>query len=220
MRKLLQIGGLLAGLTAGLATPLLAQRTISDARITYKVEMPQEQLQMEAMFANSSMMQYIRGNQSRIDMNFNVVNYTYLINAQEETVVTLMDNHGDKYLIRTDKKGYEQDTKKYQNTQFTDQSETREIAGYKCRKAIGKMEDGSTFDVYYTLEIIPENKYYNRRFMNLRGIPLEFEIVTKSGSKMRVTATKVDLSPVPASVFDVPRGYREITAEELKKIRG
>lgn len=220
MRKLLQTGGWLVCFMAGLASPLLAQRTISDARITYKVEMPQEQLQMEAMFANSSMIQYIRGNQSRIDMNFNVINYIYLINSQEETVITLMDNHGDKYLIRTDKKGYEADTKKYINTQFTDQKETREIAGFKCRKAIGKMEDGATFDVYYTLDLIPENKYYNRRFMNLKGIPLEFEIVTKTGSKMTVTATKVDLSPVPASVFDVPKGYREITADELKKIRG
>lgn len=220
MRKLLQIGGLLIGCIAGLATPLLAQRTISDARITYKVELPPEQLQMEAMFAGSSMIQYIRGNQSRIDMNFNVVNYIYLINTQNETVVTLMDNHGDKYLIRTDKKGYEQDVKKYQGTQFTDQDETREIAGYKCRKAIGKNEDGSTFDVYYTMDILPENRFYNRRFMNLKGIPLEFEIIIKAGSKMRAVATKVDLSPVPASTFDEPKGYKEITQDELKKIRG
>jgi GLPGLI family protein len=220
MRKLLQIGGLLIGCVAGLATPLLAQRTISDARITYKVELPPEQLQMEAMFAGSSMIQYIRGNQSRIDMNFNVVNYIYLINTQNETVVTLMDNHGDKYLIRTDKKGYEQDVKKYQGTQFTDQNETREIAGYKCRKAIGKNEDGSTFDVFYTMDILPENRFYNRRFMNLKGIPLEFEIIIKAGSKMRAVATKVDLSPVPASTFDEPKGYKEITQDELKKIRG
>lgn len=205
---------------AGITTPLLAQKTISDVRITYKVELPPEQLQMEAMFAGSNMTQYIRGNLSRIDMNFNVVNYIYLINAKDETVVTLMDNHGDKYLIRSDKKVYEQDMKRYQSTQFTDQNETREIAGYKCRKAIGKMEDGSTFDVYYTTDIVPENKYYNRRFMNLKGIPLEFEIVIKAGAKMRAVATKVDLSPVPASVFDVPKGYKEITQEELKKIRG
>lgn len=220
MRKLLQIGGLLIGCVAGLATPLLAQRTISDARISYKVELPPEQLQMEAMFAGSSMTQYIRGNQSRIDMNFNVVNYIYLINTQDETVVTLMDNHGDKYLIRTDKKGYELDVKKYQTTQFTDQNEVREIAGYKCRKAIGKNEDGSTFDVYYTTDILPENRFYNRRFMNLKGIPLEFEIIIKAGSKMKAVATKVDLSPVPASTFDEPKGYKEITQDELKKIRG
>lgn len=200
--------------------PVSAQRTISDARITYKVEVPPEQLQMEAMFAGSSMTQYIRGNLSRVDMNFNVVNYIYLINSQKEDVITLMDNHGDKYLIRTDKKTYEADVKRFASIQFADQSETREIAGYKCRKTIGTMPDGATFEVFYTTDIVPENPYYNRRFQNLKGIPLEYEIPTKSGSKMRAIATKVDLSPVPASIFDVPRGYREITAEELKKIRG
>lgn len=220
MRKLLKIGGLLMGLLTSLTAPLLAQRTVSDATITYKVEMPPEQLQMESMLAGSSVVQYIRGNHSRIDMNFNVVNYIYLINIREETVVTLMDNHGDKYLIRSDKKAYREDMKKYEATQFTDQNEVREIAGYKCRKAIGKMEDGTTFEVFYTIDLVPENQAYNRRFINLKGIPLEYEIVMKAGSKMRVVATKVDLSPVPASVFDVPRGYKEITAEELKKIRG
>ena len=219
MLKLSQFWVLLTACITGLATPLLAQRTISDARIEYKLELPPEQLQMEAMFAGSSMIQYIRGNLSRIDMNFNIVNYIYLINAQTEGLITLMDNHGDKYLIRTDKKSYEEDMKRFQTTTFTDQSETREIAGFKCRKAIGKMQDGSTFDVYYTLDIIPENRYYNRRFLNLKGIPLEYEIVMKSGSKMKAIATKVDLSPVPMSVFDVPKGYREITADDLKMIR-
>lgn len=220
MRKLLKIGVLQTGFLMALAAPLLAQRTVSDASITYKVEMPPEQLQMEAMLAGSSMVQYIRGNHSRIDMNFNVVNYIYIINIREETVVTLMDNHGDKYLIRSDKKAYQADMKKYEATQFTDQKEIREIAGYKCRKAIGKMEDGTTFEVFYTIDLVPENREYNRRFVNLKGIPLEYEIVLRAGSKMRVIATKVDLSPVPASVFDLPRGYKEITAEELKKIRG
>lgn len=220
MRKLFKMGGLLMGLLMGLKAPLLAQRTVSDASITYKVEMPPEQLQMDAMLAGSSMVQYIRGNLSRIDMNFNVVNYIYLINVKDETVITLMDNHGDKYLIRSDKKAYRADMKKHETTRFTDQNEIREIAGYKCRKAIGKTEDGTTFEVFYTIDLIPENKEYNRRFVNLKGIPLEYEIILRAGSKMRVVATKVDLSPVPASVFDVPGGYKEITAEELKKIRG
>lgn len=220
MRKKSPVRLLVLALILAASLPVSAQRTISDAKISYKVEMPPEQLQMEAMFAGSSMTQYIRGNLSRVDMNFNVVNYIYLINTQKEDVITLMDNHGDKYLIRTDKKTYEADVQKFAAITFSDQQETREIAGYKCRKAIGTMPDGATFEVFYTTAIIPENPYYNRRFQNLKGIPLEYEIVTKSGSKMRAIATTVDLSPVPASIFEVPRGYREITADELKKIRG
>ncbi|WP_295118736.1 hypothetical protein [uncultured Chitinophaga sp.] len=204
----------------GLPSVLCAQRTISDAKVEYKIEVPPEHLQMDAMFANSTFTQYIRGDDSRIDMIFNVVNYTYFLNRKSQTMITLLDNHGDKYMIRSDKAAYEKETRNYESIKFTDQKEVKEIQGYKCRKAIGKMPDGTTFEVYYTPELVPENRLYNRRFMNLSGIPLEFEIIAGAGSKMKVTATKVDLSPVPASVFDIPKGYKEITQDELQKIRG
>lgn len=218
MRKSL-LNGLLAAILV-FPSVLFAQRTFSDAKIQYKIEIPPEQLQMDAMFANSTLTQYIRGELSRIDINFNVISYVYLLSSKNQTMVTLLDLHGDKYIIRADKAAYEKETKNYEAIQYTDQKEVKEILGYKCRRAIGKMPDGTTFDVYYTTDLVPENKLYNRRFMNLAGVPLEFEIIVSANSKMKVTASKVDLSPVPASVFDVPRGYKEMTAEELKKIRG
>jgi len=198
---------------------VLAQRTVSDAKIIYKMELPPEQLQMDAMLEGSTFTQYMRGPLSRIDMNFNIVHYTYLINSKTETMTTLIDQHGNKYLIRAGKEQYNKDLKQYENIQFTDQTETKQIAGYACRKAIGTMPDGKTFEVFYATELVPENRQYNRRFVNLKGIPLEFEILTKTGAKTRVIATKVDLYPIPASYFDVPKtGYKEVSQEELKNM--
>ena len=37
-------------------------------------------------------------------------------------------------------------------------SESKVIAGYKCVKAEAKLVDGTVFAVYYTTEIVPENK--------------------------------------------------------------
>ncbi|MBS0026617.1 hypothetical protein ACTJJ0_02305 [Chitinophaga sp. 22321] len=197
----------------------LAQRTVSDAKIIYKMELPPEQLQMDAMLEGSTFTQYMRGPLSRIDMNFNIVHYTYLINSKTETMTTLIDQHGNKYLIRAGKEQYNKDLKQYENIQFTDQTETKQIAGYTCRKAIGTMPDGKTFEVFYATDLVPENRQYNRRFVNLKGIPLEFEILTKTGAKTRVIATKVDLYPIPASYFDVPKtGYKEVSQEELKNM--
>ncbi|NLR60859.1 hypothetical protein HGH93_22340 [Chitinophaga polysaccharea] len=202
-----------------LSGTLMAQRTVSDAKIVYKMELPPEQLQMDAMLEGSTFTQYMRGPMSRIDMNFNIVHYTYLINSRTETMTTLIDQHGNKYLIRASKDQYEKDLKQYENVQFKDQAETKQIAGYMCRRAIGTMPDGQTFEVYYAVDLIPENRQYNRRFVNLKGIPLEFEIVTKTGAKTRVIATKVELYPIPASYFDVPKtGYKEVSQEELKKM--
>lgn len=199
--------------------PLLAQRSVSDAKIVYKMQLPPEQLQMDAMLEGSTFTQYMRGHLSRIDMDFNIVKYTYLINSRDETMTTLIDQHGNKYLIRANKEQYIKDLKQYENIKFKDQGETRQIAGYTCKKAVGTMPDGNTFEVFYTTDLVPENKQYNRRFVNLKGIPLEFEIVTKTGSKMRVVATKVELFPIPASYFDVPKtGYKEVSQEELKNM--
>ncbi len=64
------------------------------------------------------------------------------------------------------------------------------------------MPDGKTFEVYYALDLVPENKQYNRRFVNLKGIPLEFEIITKNRlQNQEVVATKIELYPIPASYF-------------------
>ena len=207
---------LLTSLAAG---PVYAQHYVSDARIVYKLELPPEQLQMDAMLEGSTLTQYIRGHLSRIDMNLNVVHYTYLINSKEQNLVTLIDNHGDKYLIRSGKEEYDKELKQYAGIHFKDEAATKELVGYTCKKAIGTTPDGKTFEVYYAPDLIPENRHYNRRFVNLKGIPLQFEIITRTGAKMLVTATSIDLHPVQASMFEVPvSGYKVISKEELQKM--
>lgn len=206
-------------LAAWAAGRLCAQHYVSDAKIVYKLELPPEQMQMDAMLEGSTLTQYVRGHLSRIDMNLNVVHYTYLINSKEHRLVTLIDNHTDKYLIHSDKEEYEKELKQYGAIHFKDVPGTKELVGYTCKKAIGTMPDGKTFEVYYAPSLIPENKHYNRRFVNLKGIPLEFEIITRTGAKMKVTATAIDLNPVQASVFEVPvSGYKVISKEELQRM--
>jgi hypothetical protein len=195
---------------------LTAQRLVSDAKIVYRTEATG---QADPNLEGGVLTQYVKGNQSRVDFDFKTVHYSYLIDTKNQTVVTLVDNNGDKYLIRAGKEDYEKELKQYASVQFTDTKETKEIAGYTCKRAIGKMPDGKTFDVYYSMDLIPENKQFNRRFVNLKGIPLQFEILNKNGTKTTMIATKVDLFAVPGSYFDVPKsGYKEISREEMSKI--
>lgn len=195
---------------------LLAQRLVSDAKIVYRIETP---AQTDPSFEGGTLTQYMKGHLSRVDIDFKTVHYSYLINSKEESVVTLIDNHGDKYLIRAGKEEYAKELKEYAQVQFKDGTETKQIAGYTCKKATGKMPDGQTFEVYYTTDLMPENKQYNRRFINLKGLPLQFEIINKNGSRMNVIATKVDLYAIPGSYFDAPKaGYKEISREELLKM--
>lgn len=205
---------LLLCLTTG---ALFAQRLLSDAKIVYKIETPPGQ-EPNTLMDGGTLTQYMKGHQSRVDIDFKTVHYCYLVNSKDETVVTLIDN-GEKYLIRAGKEEYEKELKLYSAVQFRDSNETKQIAGYTCKKAIGKMADGQTFEVYYTTDLIPENRQYSRRFVNLKGMPLQFEIINKNGIKMTMVATTVDLVPIPGSFFDTPKtGYKEISREELTQM--
>ena len=107
--------------------------------------------------------------------------------------------------------------KRYEGISFTNTSETKTIAGYSCIRAQATMKDGSSFTVYYTKEIVPENSDYNVQFRNLEGLPLEYEL-TQGKLKIKYTVSKINMNPVPASRFDIPKsGYRELTYEESKK---
>ena len=113
---------------------------------------------------------------------------------------------------------WKEKNKKYEGISFTNTSETKVIAGYKCVKAEAKLADGTTFAVYYTTEIVPENREYeNMMFKNLEGLPLEWELV-QGKLKIKYTLSKINMNPIPVSRFDIPKsGYRELTYDESKK---
>jgi GLPGLI family protein len=111
-----------------------------------------------------------------------------------------------------------ENNKRYEGITFTNTSETKTIAGYNCIKAVATLPDGTTFTVYYTPDIVPENKEYDYQFKNLNGLPLEYELV-QGKLTIRYTVSRINMNPVPASKFDIPKtGYREMTYEESKKM--
>lgn len=195
------------------------QRLVSDAKIVYNIH-SSNQSPADSLFAAGKLTQYMKGFQSRVDIDFTDVHISYLINSKDQTVVTLINNNDQiRYLTRAGKEEYEKELKLYAAAQFKDANETKKIAGYNCKKAIAKLPDGSTFEVYYTADLIPENKQYNRRFVNLKGMPLQFEILNKNGLKMTMEAVSVELNAIPGSYFDAPKtGYKEISRDELAKM--
>jgi GLPGLI family protein len=119
-----------------------------------------------------------------------------------------------KYLVRMNKANWEDANKKYNGIKFTDTDEYKVIAGYKCRKSLGKLADGSSFTVFYTTEIAAENKDFEYAYKSLPGLAMEYESAI-GNLKIKYTVSKINFNPVPASKFDIPKtGYREMTYEE------
>ena len=86
-------------------------------------------------------------------------------------------------------------------------------------QAVAQLKDGTSFTVFYTSDIVPENDDYNSQFNGLNGLPLEYEL-TQGKLTIRYVVSQVSLNPVPVSKFDIPKtGYREMTYDESKKGR-
>jgi GLPGLI family protein len=161
---------------------------------------------------------YIKGNLSRSEMANSLYSSTTIFDANNNTGVILKEVSGQKLLIRLSAENWKQINKPFEAINFASTTETKTIAGYKCTKAIAKTSDGYTYTVFYTNEIIPENKNYNAKFKNLDGLPLEYELNNGTIS-IKYTVSKINLNPVPASKFDIPKsGYREMTYDESKKL--
>jgi len=162
---------------------------------------------------------YIKGRLSRSEFVSIYGTQTTIIDNKTKNVTLLKEYGGKKYMITLLPADWTETNKKYDSVSFSFENDYKTIAGYNCRKAIGKLKSGETFIVYYTTDLLPDNQEFQYSNKTLPGLALEYE--TTIGNKKAVfTAASVSFNPVPIAKFDLPKsGFRVITYEESKKAR-
>ncbi len=198
-----------------------AQQTYSEGMVTYNIVVNTGNNEPKAadLLDGATQKIYFKGVNTRTELS-SILGKTVTLHDSKTGAAVVMNEYGEqKILIRMTKDDYDDRNSKYAGVQFELMPETKKIMGYNCKLAIAKLKDGTTFRVYYTTELAFQNKDYGAQFKNLPGFPLEYE---SELGKMKVTciADKVTFDPVPSAMFDVPKaGFREMTYEEIKKVR-
>jgi GLPGLI family protein len=206
-------------LSLGICT--LAQKKVSELTLVYDTEITtgSKDPKLADAFDGATTTIFIKGNESRSEMVSALFTSTTIHDAKTGTAVVLREVSGQKLLIRLTADDWKDKNKRYEGITFRDTTGSKVIAGYNTTKAIATLPDGSTFIVYYTKDIIPENREYEYQFRSLAGLPLEYEM-NQGNLKIKYTVSQINLNPVPASKFDIPKsGYREMTYQESKKSR-
>jgi GLPGLI family protein len=197
-----------------------AQRKVSELTMVYdaSISSGSKEPKLADAFDGHTKTIYVKGNMSRAELASALFSSATIHDSKAGTSVVLREVSGQKLLIRMTSENWVENNKRYDGITFANTSETKTIAGYNCIKAVATFPDGTTFTVYYTPDIVPENKDYEYLFKNLNGLPLEYELV-QGKLTIKYTVSKINLNPVPASKFDIPKsGYREMTYEESKKM--
>jgi GLPGLI family protein len=191
-----------------------AQKKVSELTLVYDYSV----LSAGKSSENAIHTVYIKGSKSRTEIANSLFSSTTIFDANTGFAVILKEVSGQKVLIRLNPDNWSERNRMYDGIVYKNTAETKDIAGYKCIKATGQTKSGAMITVYYTRDIVPENKDYEPPFRTLDGLPLEYEL-TSGEVKIRYRVSRINLNPVPASKFDLPTsGYREMNYEDSKKM--
>jgi len=193
--------------------------------ITYKISYPGMEIDpaMAAMMPKMATMT-ISGTMSKFEISMGQMgSQMQIIDGEAKTVTTCMNMMGQQFYYIQSEDEIAAETDKGQDVKVDITGETKEIAGYECKKAIVTVDDSGdemTFTVYFTDEIGSASMNIdNPYFKEIPGAMLEFEIATGTGT-MKMEATSVDKKSVSDSEFEIPEGYVKKTSAEIKQMFG
>ena len=98
--------------------------------------------------------------------------------------------------------------------------ETKEILGFKCRKANISFSDSDyTYSVYYTNEINIRNPNSTNPYKKIEGVLMEFEL-NMYYFKLHFMADKYFPVETTDTRFNIPKNYQELTRDQMCQLLG
>jgi GLPGLI family protein len=198
-----------------------AQKKISEGTISYDIVINtgSEKTQAADFLDGATSTVYLKGTKSRVEVVSSLGTQSTIVDGTRNTIAIIKEFGEQKYIINMTPEEYRAANEKQKDVTFTYTNDQKTVLGYTCKKAIGKLQNGSTFTVWYTPELAAENKEYQYVNRTLPGLAMEYESAI---GKMQVTYTvsKISLTPVPAAKFDLPKtGYRVMSYKESQGIK-
>lgn len=209
-----------------LAIPFLLQSFGISAKdfkgvITYKVTVTGSGVtdEVKAMMPKT-MVLTIKDNKTRSEMVMGMGKTVAISNADTKTSVVLLDMMGQKMAIQSTMEDIQKELDESPSFTVEKSSETKEIAGYTCKKATIRSDEGIEIIVFYTDELGTGAAYFDDpQFKDIEGVMLEFEMPSE-GMSMKFTAISVEKKNVSDTDFEIPEGYEVKSAEEMKGMFG
>lgn len=94
---------------------------------------------------------------------------------------------------------------------------TKEIAGFKCKEAIVKLQSGDTLHVYYTTDIGIKHPNWSNPYSKIDGVLMDFQM-ERYGLAMRLRAKSVLEQKIEDNAFSIPDDHKKVPFSELEKI--
>jgi len=101
--------------------------------------------------------------------------------------------------------------------------ETKDIAGYTCKKAeyitLDEYDEEVTTIVYYTEDIGSPSMNFGGQFNGLIGYPMEYIMQTDEGT-ITFSVSALKSKKIKDTEFLIPTDYEELSPEQVKEMFG
>jgi GLPGLI family protein len=190
--------------------------------ITYNITFPNSTIQADqlAMFPKTMTLS-IKGTNTRNESTSAMGAITEITNYDQKFAVSLLQLQGKKLAIKKTLAEINQDYDKEPKPDVKITGETKEIAGYKCKKAIVTIEKSgkkTTYEIWFTNELGGrESNFGNPVYRDIEGMLMEFSMQEKNFT-MKYSAVSVSKKSLPDSDFAIPADYKLTTKEELRSM--
>lgn len=147
-----------------------------------------------------------------------IITAGFLCDPEVKSISTFFHVMGGKKLICvTDSVEVDEELEKRPRVTVKYVDELKEIAGYKCKKAVITDSDNLSYDIYYTDEIKIKNSNWWTPLREVKGVMLEYRIKQKN-IEMRLTASKISGEELEKSDFAVPPDYERLMCDSMPEI--
>jgi GLPGLI family protein len=189
--------------------------------ITYEITYPGSELDpATAGQLPTAMTIYVSPEKRKQTMTTSMMTQSTIVDNKEKKMVMLLDVMGQKMAIRSSQEEISKKIEEKGKPKIKVTEETKEIAGYKCRKAEVTADDSETPGIYwFTDEINGDYSNWEQGMDEIKGMLMEYQVTTNNIT-MKMTAKTIEKKKVKDTEFMVPSDYKEMTADELKKLMG
>lgn len=195
-------------------------------KIVYKISYDKNELGDEVSAMLPTLMSVLIGEDKiKTDLATQLGTQSAIYDLNLKSKTALMDLMGSKYAIRDTWETIQADLEKKPKAEVKITEETKEIAGYNCRKVVvlNKVsEDADPVEsfAWFTEELVvnPEINFSNAMLREIKGVLMEYSMEAGNGLNMKFTAFSVEKMKVTGKDFEIPEGYTEVTREELMQI--
>lgn len=191
--------------------------SIAEGIIEYKAT-PVDPKSNMAAIAPSKMTVKFKNDYSNAEMvaGFGMASMSFVSDPKKSEFTSMVNLIGQKYYSLMPMEDVMKNNHFLPEYEVKETKETKEIAGYKCKKAILQFKDTTKpIEVWYTKEIRFKNPNWSNVYYKIDGVLMEYTL-KKFGLELHFVASSVNAAKIDDTIFKLQPDYKKISNEALE----